>query len=167
MRSATLSLFLLVGWNFFTAFSTPATIKTGMEGRLLPSFGLQLVDSVTKLNTADIPEGSPFIVIGFSPWCIHCQAETRNIVGHMKELKNTRIYYVTAYPFDQMKAFYRYFKLNQYSNITMGRDTANIFLPYFKGTSIPYTLVFDSKKRLRQVFQGEANMDKLAQLTVQ
>jgi thiol-disulfide isomerase/thioredoxin len=167
MRSATLSLFLLVGWNLFTAFSKPATVKTGMEGRLLPSFNLLLVDSVTKLNTAEIPEGRPFIVIDFSPWCTHCQAETRNIIAHMQQLKNTRIYYVTTFPYDQMAAFYRYFKLKQYPNITMGRDTANILFPYFKGTGVPYTLVFDPKKRLRQVINGEANIDKLTQLATE
>src|SRR5580658_5373271 len=31
-------LFLLVGWTLFTAFTAPAKEKTGMEGRLLPSF---------------------------------------------------------------------------------------------------------------------------------
>src|SRR5579859_1522679 len=36
--TSTIGLFVIVGWTLFTAFSAPAIIKTGMEGRLLPSF---------------------------------------------------------------------------------------------------------------------------------
>jgi len=167
VNSTVLSLFLLVGWSLFTAFSTPVTLKTGLEGRLLPSFSLLLVDSITKLNTGDITEGSPFVVIGFSPFCKHCQAETRDIIAHIKELKKTRIYYVTPSPFAEIKAFYHHFKLAQYPNITIGRDTANFFMPYFKVTGVPYTMVFDSKKRLRQVLLTEANIDKLVRLVAE
>jgi len=160
-------LFLLVGWTLFTAFSAPATAKTGMEGRLLPSFDLLLADSVTHFNTTDIPTGKPFIVIGFSPWCTHCQAETRDIIKHMQQLKNIRIYYVTPYPFDQMKIFYSHFKLEQYPNITMGRDKKNFFLPYFKARGVPYTAIFDAKRRLKQVFTNQADADKLARSAVE
>lgn len=167
VNSTVLSLFLLVGWNLFTAFSTPVTFKTGLEGRLLPSFNLLLVDSITKLDTRDIPEGSPFVVICFSPFCKHCQAETRNILAHMKELEKTRIYYVTPSPFTEIKAFYQHFKLAQYPNITIGRDTANFFMPYFKVTGVPYTIVFDSKKRVKQILLSEANADKLVRLVAE
>jgi len=160
-------LFALVGWSLFTAFSAPARIKTGLEGRLLPSFDLLLTDSTTHLNTADIPTGQPVIVIGFSPWCTHCQAETRDIIKNMPELKNTKIYYVTAYPFDQMKVFYKAFKLEKYPNIVMGRDVKDYFLPYFKANGVPYTAVFDSKKRLKQVFGGETRADTLAKVAAE
>jgi hypothetical protein len=162
--TSALCLFLLVGWTLFTAFSAPATEKTGMEGRLLPSFDLLLADSVTHLNTADIPTGQPFVVIGFSPWCTHCQAETRDIIKNMEQFKNTRIYYVTNFPFGDMKAFYTHFKLAQYPNISMGREGTGIFFREFKATAVPYTAIFDSRKRLKQVILGQAESEKLAKL---
>ena len=155
--SSAIGLFLLVGWTLFTAFSVPAAVKTGMEGRLLPSFDLLLADSATHLNTADIPTGQPFIVIGFSPWCIHCQAETRNIVSHIRQFGNTRIYYVTPAPFSDMKTFYLHFRLAQYPNIIMGRDGKDSFLRYFKAPGVPYTIVLDAKKRIKLVMFGEAD----------
>lgn len=161
--SFSVGLFLLLGWTLFTAFATPTTAKTGKEGRLLPSFDLLLADSSTRLNTAAIPTGSPFVVIGFSPFCTHCQAETKDIVQHMASWKDTRIYFVTPYPFQDMKAFYSYFKLKEYPNIIMGRDEKNAFFKYFSTTSIPYTTIYDPKKRLKQVFIGEANTAKLIQ----
>ena len=165
--TSTLCLFLLVGWTLFTAFTAPPTIKTGMEGRLLPKFDLLLTDSATHLNTTDIPIGQPVIVIGFSPYCIHCQAETRDLIKHMQQLKNTRICFVTAFPFGPMKEFYKVFKLAKYPNIVMGMDAKDYFLTYFKATGVPYTAIFDSKKRLKQVMPGEAKATMVAQFAAE
>jgi len=161
--SSALGLFLVVGWILITAFTKPAIAKTGMEGRLLPSFDLLLPDSATRLNTGAIPIGKPFIVIGFSPWCTHCQAETRDLLAHIDQFKNVDIYYVTPYPFWQMKAFYKVFHLDKYPNIIMGKEvTKDVFLSYFKAPGVPYTAVFDAQKRLKSAFVSQANVEKLA-----
>lgn len=155
-------LFLVLGWTLFAAFTATATVKTGMEGRLLPSFNFRLVDS-TLLNTDDIPTGKPLVIIGFSPFCKHCFKETEDILGHMDSLKNARILFVTAFPFSDMKNFYRAFKLSSYPNIMMCRDSAETFLRYFKAPGIPYNVVFDSKKRLKQAIQTKATASLLIQ----
>jgi hypothetical protein len=158
-----LCLFLLVGWTLFTAFSAPAKEKTGFEGRELPVFNILLPDSVSHFNTADIPSGQPFIVFGFSPLCTHCQAETRDIIKHMDQLKNVKIYYVTAEKFHDMKMFYKYFKLAQYPNITMGRDEKYTFFRTFRVGQIPYAAIFDSHKRLKEVYAHQTTAMQLAQ----
>lgn len=163
--TSALCLFLLVGWILFAAFSAPVTFKTGLEGRLLPSFNLLLADSVTRLNTADIPTGKPLIVIGFSPWCIHCQAETRDIIKNIDRFKDIRIYYMTPYPFDQMKTFYRAFKLSKYPNIVMGRDSTDTFMSYFKAKAVPFICIFDSKKRLLEAVNSQVEVQKLIEMT--
>lgn len=162
-RSSIIGLFLLVGWIVFAAFTRPALAKTGMEGRLLPSFDIRLQDSVTVFNTASIPAGKPFIIIGFAPWCKHCQAETRDILAHIGQFKNINIYYVTLDDFSLMKHFYHYFQLNKYPNITVGKETKEVFFSYFKSTTIPYSAIFDGKKRLKTVFIHQTTADKLAQ----
>jgi thiol-disulfide isomerase/thioredoxin len=159
--TGTFFLFLLVGWTLFTAFSTPSTIKTGMEGRHLPSFDILLPDSTTLLNTEDIPTGKPIIFIGFSPTCTHCQAETRDVISHIDQLKNTQIYFVTPFPFKDMKMYYRYFKLANYPNIKIGTDLKDKFLTYFKASGVPYTVIFDSKKRVKQVISSRFDITKL------
>jgi thiol-disulfide isomerase/thioredoxin len=160
-------LLLLIGWTIFAAFSVPASIKTGYEGRLMPSFDLLLTDGTTHLNTADIPLGKPVIVIGFSPWCPHCQAETRIILKNIQQFKNVQIYYVTEYSFSEMQLFYTYYKLSDYPNITMGRDIKAAFRSYFKATTIPYIAVYDDQKRLTMVFNGEVDAMKLARLVLE
>lgn len=149
-------LFLLVGWTLFSAFTAPVTVKTGMEGRPLPAFDMQLYDSLTHLNTADIPTGQPLIVIGFSPTCTHCQAETADIIKNIDKFRNARICFTTDFPLKEMQVYYRYYKLKQYPNIIMGRDSTNSFLTYFKANTVPYTAVYDSQKRLKRVMNGQA-----------
>jgi len=164
---STVALLGLIGWLVFTAFSTPPAAKTGLEGQRLPSFDLVLQDGKTHLNTADIPAGQPFIVISFSPWCQHCQAETRDIIQHMQQLKNTRIYYITPYPFEDMLLFYRHYKMAQYPNVTMGWDYKDFYLSYFKTRMVPLTAVFDAKKRLQQAFLLPADAATLAKITTE
>lgn len=161
--TSVIALFLLIGWTLFSAFSAPVSPKTGMEGRLLASFDLLLPDSVTHFNTANIPTGKPFVVIGFDPFCTHCQAETQDILKNIGQLKDVPIYYVTPYPFWEVKAFYYHFKLKQYPNITIGRDYRNGFFSEFKAPNVPYTAVFDAKKRLKKVFASQTDAKSLAQ----
>jgi len=157
-------LFLLIGWTLFTAFTAPVTVKTGMEGRPLPTFDMQLYDSLTHLNTADIPTGQPLIVIGFSPTCTHCQAETADIIKNIEKFRNARICFTTGFPLKDMQVYYRYYKLKQYPNIIMGRDSTNAFLNFFKADAVPYTAVYDSQKRLKRVMNGQAAAANLAKV---
>ena len=159
---STVVLFLLVTWTLFTAFSAPAKVKTGMEGRIIPSFSILLPDSVSHFNTADIPQGQPFIVFGFSPTCTHCQAETKDILSHMDQFRNVRIYYVTPDNFHDMKLFYKVFKLAQYPNITIGRDEKFTFFKTFSVRQIPYAAIYDSHKRLKEVFPFQTTAAKLS-----
>jgi uncharacterized membrane protein YphA (DoxX/SURF4 family)/thiol-disulfide isomerase/thioredoxin len=163
--TSVIGLFAVIGWILFAAFTAPATPKTGMEGRLLPDFDLLLPDSVTHFNTANIPTGKPFVVIGFDPFCAHCQAETQDIIKNIQRLKNVSIYYVTPYPLWEIKAFYQHFKLERYPNITIGRDYRDVFFREFRSTVVPYTAVFDSRRRLKQVFAHQTDAKSLATAT--
>jgi len=163
-NTSAIALFAIVGWILFAAFRAPVIDKTGMEGRLLPSFDLLLPDSTTHLNTANIPTGKPFIVVGFSPFCKHCQALLADLTQRIDDFKGTRIYYVTPGKFSDMRTFYRYFHLEKYPSIVVGRDSANTFFSYFKAPGTPYTTVFDSKKRLKWVMTHETSAARLSQL---
>lgn len=161
--SSAIGLFAVIFWSLFTAFRAPVVEKTGLEGRLIPSIPLLLTDSTTWLNTEDIPTGKPFIVMGFSPWCIHCQALTVDIKEHIKEFKDTRIYYITPDWFKNMKIFYGFYKLSQYPNFVMGRDSANLLFHFFNTNKTPLIAIFDAKKRLKKVIPGQPTAAQLVQ----
>lgn len=163
-NSTALCLFLIVGWTVIAAFTAPATIKTGMEGRPLPAFDMQLYDSVSHLNSTNIPTGKPLIVIGFSPFCKHCQAETADIIKNIDKFKDARICFTTGYPLIEMQRYYRYYHIKQYPNIIMGRDSTNTFLKFFKADAIPYTAIYDSEKRLKRVINKQTDATTLAKI---
>jgi hypothetical protein len=156
------ALFVSIVWIVLMAFRAPIKTKSGFEGRLLPEFSMLLPDSLTRLNTADIPTGKPFIMVGFSPYCIHCQAEILDIVKHIKRFGDTTIYLVTSYPYSDMKKLYNAYHLAKYLNIVTGVDNKNFFLHYFKATAIPYAAIYDAKKRLKGVIVGQTNADLLS-----
>ncbi len=152
--SAALFLFVSIGWLTLTAAKTPALEKTGFEGRPLPSIDLVLADSVTHLNTKDIPEGKPFVIVGFSPYCPVCRREIKDILHNMKQFESVHIYLITYFPVTDLKYFYTNFQLAKYPNVTAAVDSGNVFLKNFHQHFIPFTTVYDSKKRLAQVIPG-------------
>ena len=160
--SGAILMLVSIGWIIFVAFRAPTKLKTGLEGRLLPSFHLLLPDSLTWLDTKDIPTGKPFIMVGFSPYCIHCQAEIRDIVKNIARFGDTTIYFVTSFPYSDMKKFYDVFHLKKYPNIIAARDSSNTFMRFFKANSIPYIAIYDAKKRLKEVIPGEIKAESLS-----
>jgi thiol-disulfide isomerase/thioredoxin len=159
--SITLSLFGTVIWMTLTAATDPSIPKTGLEGKPIPNLTILLLDSVTNLNTKDIPAGSPFIVIGFSPYCPHCRQEIKDITSNINKFQSIHIYLISAYPLASLKTFNEHFQLNKYPNITIGIDSKNSFLSYFNTHYIPLTAVFNSKKRLGEAITGTANLAML------
>jgi len=162
-NAVAIALFALIGWSLVSAFRAPVVPKTGLEGRLIPSVPLLMIDSSTWMKTDEIKTGKPFVVIAFSPWCVHCQALTVDITRHIKDFKDAPIYYVTPDRFRNMKSFYEFYKLGQYPNITMGRDSANAFFRFFEAHSTPLVTIFDAKKRLKKVIIGQPKATDLIQ----
>ncbi len=125
-------------------------------GPKLPSFDLLLIDSTTVLNTKDIPGGKPIILVYYSPDCEHCQQETEDILKKMDSLKRVQFYFITTDPFDRMKVFKQYYKLDKYNNITLGRDYKSFFPRYYKVLAPPFSNVYNRHKRLVGTFAGQA-----------
>jgi len=161
--STALALLVLIGWTLVAAFNAPLYETTGLEGRPIPSFNLHLANDKTWLNSNDIPAGKPFIVFGFDPGCSHCQNLTLWIKQEIKNFKDIPIYYVTGAHFNYMNAFYKFYKLADYPNIKMGRDSTNTFFHTFHRQTTPLIAIFDAKKRLRHVISGEPTIQQLAQ----
>jgi len=165
--AGTAFLFLLIVGLFHSALADKGTVKTGMEGRLLPAFDLVLPDSLSRLNTRDIPTGRSFIMMGFSPYCSHCQEATREIIQNMDKFNSTRIYMVTTLPLADLRQFDSVFNLAKYPNIILAKDPKTYFLSYFRSTGIPYLAIFDTKKRLKEVMTGRVKIDQVTHSLIQ
>lgn len=129
--------------------------KTGFEGKHLPSFKILLSDSSTYLDTKDIPDGKPVVLLYYSPNCAYSRGQVSEIIENIVSLKDIRFYIFTTWPFDEMKMFNAHFQLNNYSNITVGIDYNKYFADYFDAQGVPYMAIYGKDKRLNQAFIGQ------------
>ncbi len=123
------------------------------------------MDSATIIQAEQIPPGKSIIMLYFRPDCIHCQAETKLLVDNINALKNVQIYFLAGAPFGEIKNYYKYYHLDQYKNIVMGKDYEHSFARIFQPSSIPYTAIYDSQKKLVKLYYGEIGIDNLVAAT--
>lgn len=147
-------LFLLILSLVACDRSFRPTIKTGFEGQPLPAFQILLPDSSTILNTADLPKEGPVVLVYFGPNCPYSQAEMANILKDISNLKSVQFCFFTNWPFRQMRGFFDYYKLGQFSNIVVGQDFKNYFSVHFNPVGVPFTMIYDKDRRLNQAFVG-------------
>lgn len=141
--------------------------KTGMEGNLLPAANLLLVDSSTRLNTANIPAGNPIVVFIYNPHCPYCRAQMGEIASNMKNFSHVRFYLLTDAPFADIQSFYKDFQLQKYQNVISGIDSSNFFVNYFKVPGVPYMAVYDPQKKLKRVLLGKSDISEIKDVVLQ
>jgi thiol-disulfide isomerase/thioredoxin len=136
--------------------------KTNTAGiSTLPSFDMLLMDRSTIVHSKEIPSGKPIIVIYFRPDCPHCNEETKLFINNIQSFKDVRFYYLTSASFEDIKGFYEHYNLNQYQNITIGKDYEHSFFEAFNPHSVPYMAINDGKKNLVKVYHGEVGINSL------
>lgn len=128
---------------------------TGMEGKPLPDFNLLSPDSTTWIHTDKVSKGKPVALYYFNPHCPYCKAQTKEIIQDIDKLKHIQFYFITPYPFTEMKKFYKEFELGKYSNISMGKDTASAMGKYFEVTGVPYIAIYGKDHKLNNTFAGQ------------
>jgi|GEM_PF-289085 len=127
----------------------------------LPVFSILSLDSSTIFNTKQIPFGQPLLLVYFRPDCPHCRQEIVDLVQHMEILQNTKIYFLAGAKLEDIKAFCSRYQLNQYTNITVGKDFNHSFFRQFRPSSVPYLAIYDKEKRLVKIYDEQVPADRL------
>lgn len=140
--------------------------KTGLEGKLMPSFNLLLMDSTSRLNTDSLPSGKPILLFFFSPDCPHCREQTEEIISNAKLIKNIRFYMVSNSTFGQLKSFYNRYHLYKYSDITVGQDYNSSLVTYFGITSVPYMALYNKYKQLIKIFKRKTEPNMITNMVL-
>lgn len=158
-------LLLAILLGSLLACTRQAPKKEGDEitvvGQRMPSFDILLNDTVTKLNTTNIPEGQPVVLFFFGPDCPYCQNFTRNLTEHIDELKDIRFYMVSVASPHDIQHYDTLFSLNKYKNIVLGRDVKGYFISNYKAPGYPYMAVYDKHKKFKQIIIGGVSIDSL------
>ncbi len=128
----------------------------------IPQFTVFKAPDSTAFSREDLKKKKPVMFMVFSPDCEHCQHETEELLAHIKDLNNTQIVMVTYLPYDEMIAFYKNYKIANYPQITMARDTKFFFPVYFKVRNLPSIFLYDKKGNFKKAFEGSVKIDSLA-----
>lgn len=138
-------------------------VTTGKEGKLLPAFDMLMSDSITHLNSGNIPNNNATVFFYFGPHCPYSHAQMEEIIEDMDRFKDVHFYLLTNATYGEMKGFYDLFKLGKYQNISVGLDDTKVFLNYFEITGVPYIAVYGKDKKLRKAFEGKVYIKQIVQ----
>jgi peroxiredoxin len=127
----------------------------------LPDFSFRLADSTTIVNSKDIPEGSPIVIINFEADCSGCQQTTDTLLQHMDTLKGVRFYFLTVENLDKVRLFRDHFHLERYSNIIIGQDNQRMAHSFFKVRGTPLIALYHANKQLAGIYDGKPLMQSL------
>jgi len=129
--------------------------KTGKEGKIMPNFEILLTDSTTKINTNNIPAGTPSVLLYFSPYCPYCKAQIKEIIEDIDKLKKINFFLISTFPATTLKAFTKNLGIDKYpNNIIVGMDLTHSIGDYFEIVGVPYMAIYGKDKKLIKTFLG-------------
>ncbi|MDQ2862799.1 MAG: redoxin domain-containing protein [Bacteroidota bacterium] len=128
----------------------------------IPQFTLYKAPDSTAFTRQDLQKRKPVIFMIFSPDCEHCQHETEMLLADIKKFKDAQIVMVTYLPYHDMIVFYKNYKIANYPEITMARDTKYYLPQFFKVRNLPSIFVYDKKGNFKKSFEGSINPDLIS-----
>lgn len=161
-----MKLILILILILFCECKNKHILKSGLEGTLIPSFNILLIDGDSSLNVGKMLAGKPTIIFLFSPTCPYCRALTREIINDKKNLSNIRFYLISSLSYNKVKSYYNYFELEKYSYISIAQDYKNYFIKYFNVTALPYLAIYGQDNRLKQVVVGKISTKQIKQIAL-
>lgn len=135
-----------------------------MEGKPLPAFNIQLLDSTSFINSKDLPEGKNLVLFYFSPTCPYCRAQMRDMLNNIERFKDKKLCILTREGLNPTKDFARYFKLNGLENVIIGRDTGSVVAKTYRLRTVPFTAYFDKTKQLKVLYLGRMGPNSFLKL---
>ena len=129
----------------------------------IPSFTVYKAPDSTAFTRNNLKEKKETVFMIFSPDCEHCQHETEALLKDIDKLKNTQIIMITYLPYEEMITFYKNYKIANYPQITMARDSKFFFPVFFKVRNLPSIFVYDKKGNFKKNFEGNVKIDSIAE----
>jgi thiol-disulfide isomerase/thioredoxin len=130
----------------------------------IPQFTVYKAPDSTAFTRDELEKKKPVVFMIFSPDCEHCQHETETLLANIDKLKNTQIVMITYLPYPEMIEFYKKYKIADYPQITMARDTKFFFPVFFKVRNLPSIFVYDKKGNFKKNFEGSVKIDSLSEV---
>jgi thioredoxin-related protein len=167
MKISAMKRWLIVIMGLFSMYSvqaqTPVNVPDPpyLKNPIIPPFRLLEVDSVHFITNSDLKKNHKVLIMFFSPECDHCKHQMRDILADINKFKDIEILMATFQPFEEMKSFYNYYRIQDHSNILMGRDEKYMFPPFYRMQSLPFLALYDKKGQFIKRFEGNQKADSI------
>jgi cytochrome oxidase Cu insertion factor (SCO1/SenC/PrrC family) len=158
-------IFILVA--FFTVFNSSAQADTTLKyikNPTIPSFSITKVPDSSNLTQNQLKKKKPLVFFFFNPDCDHCHQETKNLIAKIDQLKDVQILMISILDFNSIKKFYKEYKIANYPNITMARETTYNLPGFFSIHSIPDVYVYDKQGKFLKTFKKTFPVEEIAAL---
>ena len=146
-----------------TSAQVDASAPVYLRFPTVPQFTIYKATDSSAFTREDLKKRKSTVLFIFSPDCEHCQHETKELISKINKFKRSQVIMITTQPYQEMVRFYKDYHIADYSEITMGRDTKFFFPVYFRIQNLPSIFVYNKKGELKKAFEGDVNMDKVAQ----
>jgi peroxiredoxin len=158
-----LSLIILISaiWLSCKEEKAQETYKTGMEGKPMPPFAIQLLDSVSYVHSKDIAGDKKLVLFYFSTTCPYCRAQMRDMVNNIEKFRDQQLCLLSSDDLKSTKAFADYFELKDLKNVIVGRDTGNVIANTYHLISVPFTAYYNENKELKAAYAGRMTPNSL------
>ncbi|MGI8951118.1 MAG: peroxiredoxin family protein [Chitinophagaceae bacterium] len=152
---------ILISIHFAAHSQKVDTVPQYKKNPIIPWFKILQGDS-TWFTRNDLPKNKPVVIVYFNPDCGHCQLTAKEIVDNMDKFKNAFMVWITFHSPDQIKAFAHDYKLDQFNNIKLGRDTSYYIPVFYQVRFTPFMAVYNKQGKFVQAFEGGTDVATLS-----
>lgn len=125
----------------------------------LPAMKLFALDGRT-FNLADLPIGTPKVIMFYSPACGYCEQEAEDLRAHRDSLLETgaEVVFVSEHPVEDMAAFAEQEELDHLSFLQHVHVPPGTFEQTFGSAAVPSTFIYDRDHNLIKYYQGRVKV---------
>lgn len=125
----------------------------------LPCFSLVTLDHIPVI--ADSLNNHPIIVVYYSPDCLFCEHEGKELARYSSDFEGYQVLFVTCAPADSAAAYTTRTGIGAVAHFYSLVDTTYRLPLHFGIRTTPTTLIYGGDRRLITFFEGEVNAAKL------
>ncbi len=164
MKKIFSALVFIFAFGFISHAQAFDTIPQYKKNPNLPYFKIIQGDS-TWFSRWDIPKNKSVVIIYFSPDCGHCQLTATRFADSMNLFKNTFFVWVTYHSPVEIKAFATKYRLDQFNNTRLGRDTSYYIPSFYQVRFTPFMAVYNKQGKFVKAFEGGEMPSTIAKYT--
>ena len=154
---------LVVSISFYASAQTDSSQKY-FKSAAIPPFSITKVPDSSNFTQNQLKKKKPTVIFFFNPDCDHCHQETKNLIAKIDQLKNVQILMISILDFNAIKKFHADYKIANYPNITMARETTYNLPGFFSIHSIPDVYVYDKNGKFLKTFKKTFPVEEIAAL---